>query len=876
MNAFHSNPFEICSWMANLEQIPIIYTQNHGLQFLSRNNDRQDINEIAQTILTKFRENWELWDLSGQSANLLQLSKLVTTWKKEKDSTNQAKHWKKNPELQGLKQLNHLRKDLLERHPLFTKIINPFIQIPSVHLTPKEFLTNYLTTDTLKSILRKAESDQCHALLKACSYFLTHHIHLMFDKFGHKLMERFQIFKDSHHTYLVMHHSLIRKLKAEGIDLMQDGEEEENGMRLLSPAFFLIGYLNLNLDLPIANYDEDNFFALVQKINDEKDLISVLDNTLVEMYPHWRIEEKLVSQLFEASFRFPLPKLQDYLSKEYIYIINPHGNGSEEYPKKLLCLKETLIQASSYFQVLLEGPFKEGQQKILEFQDERTFQAAAFASNNLVVDIQLNNWEDYIGLADEFQLIKLKERVEDWWLQSIESDQTVETDQAKNFIAFDIAKTHHFLRLEKKTETFIVNLIQSSSPSQIIPLINDLPKTGESFKTIIDQRLNIFYLEHIAQWLKMAVDLKKRDKHGFKVKEAERKKLLIEKNKLSTIIKKEVAPYIRKFNLLKMGIKFNHYCSQFRVTPTFQKKPFQLGLRNEDFENESTVLASLLNLLPELRQANLFAKMGVEVFQTLIKCQHLEIISIDLSNYYLNRSRSKNQFYEQFFTFYLPEICENNPNLKKLIFSEIKAACHLIPYLNNSPHITSLKIKNFDFSLEDSLKLEFIQNIELKYNYFLWGPKIQTFSLSNFPNLVYLKFDFSNQNLFKIIKNGEGRSFTGLQFIFMNKNTEDFKTDNRQTLDLPLLQFPFNVNLREIEIQLPSLEGVEGKNELILILNYLQAAGLSIILPQLGFVKKAPLEEPNIPADEEKGKEKEAYISGETSKSKRRKVFVEE
>ena len=214
---------------------------------------------------------------------------------------------------------------------------------------------------------------------------------------------------------------------------------------------------------------------------------------------------------------------------------------------------------------------------------------------------------------------------------------------------------------------------------------------------------------------------------------------------------------------------------------------------------------------------------------------------------------------------------------KKLIFSEPKFVTQSISHLNVIPQINTLKFKNFSSSM-NLPELEFIENLELNFDYeFNFQCPL---SFLNFPNLTSLKFDFRNKNILKIIKNGEGMSFNGIKFICENKNIkgkpkkEDAVKDH--VIDFPLLQIPSNVNLKEIEIQLLSLEKVEGKNELILILNQLQETGMTIILPQLGFVKNAPLEESDTLTEDGKGKEKESYISGEASKSKRRKVLVKD
>lgn len=850
----HGSPLQVfCTWMHNLEIAATIYEPNQGLQVWAENSTKpSSINELAKTILAYFKDQWDNWEFSDQTACFLQLSKLVHNWKEIKEYSYFANHWKQNPEFKGLKELIKLRNHFFEH-------------VMNRARDSRDFFNNYLTTNTFSWVLRKAENEQSRDLLKACSRFLNHHSYLISDPTLQMLIDQFEVFYDSTNSNnLILHHNLIQDYEDEGIDFSFDsGEEEEDGNRYLPSKLILFGYVSLNLELPISGkYDLEGFFSLIAGRIDEEQLANVLDNSLVKLYQSWEPDEKECLGLFDACQRFPLPKLRDFLPKKYpqnIFIVNPAGNDSEENPRVLICLKKTLIQASPYFDILLNGPFQEGGQNVLKFKDESTFKAVAFAIGNLIIDLRQDNWESYLQLAEQFQFDEIKQKVEDFLLQTLKTAH--KEDYCK---IYTIAQTYHLTRLKVPLELFFNVWISRISLHDIKYLKENYAEIYIYFNPMINRRMQILVVKYIGKWWTKAILLAHK---SYKIHGENRQKLIKEKKELASTIRTEISPFITKFNINKigkllLGNKYKVISDNFKQNPS---APNQYNLIRT-----AKIEAQLIGLLPHLRQVYLFSNIGAKILQVLKKCNRLETISLEQG--YLNgKSSDSTVIFHRNFNESLPEICQKNPNLKKLKFFNININYNLITFLNDVPQITQLEFKSIHLlnSWQDRCLL-FIREIKMTYFYSrideVENCELEYFS-SVFPHLTSVTFDFRHLKLRKILVCERG----GISFSFKENSELDFKS-----ITLHLFELASHPNIKEIEIRLPACGQDIRTSDLLEALMHLQLCGKTVILPELGFEKKAAEEEKGVEqmvlTEDGKGKEKVPFISGEASRHKRRKV----
>jgi hypothetical protein len=723
------------------------------------------------------------------------------------------------------------------------------------------FLDEYITKDTFKHVLKIGEKYESPTLLKACSRYLTRNPHLINDPFFNKFLNQFCCF--SHSQGILLLHSKLLEEAQKKVDVTQFCKKGENGHYKL-PFFVahVLGDLILNIDFRIQDFQVDECRSFFSEMDSRQ--LEILENCLIEICQKkgsLKKQKEVVNRFIDFCHSFALSKLQKYLLDRYpnkIFFINPQENHSQGNPRVIHCRKERLSQASPYFHAMLNGDFREKEQRIIKTEDTELLLAVAFVTGDLVVEDDPESIESFLAVAERFQLDQLRKKLDKLFTSTakIRDRSTAIVRQecrtiysfaelqrlGQNSVAtyqkrFIFSQTYALPRLQQLSEKMIVLAIPIFNFKQIQSFENDfLSKIPPNsiFNKAIEKQKKLIAFEYLAAWWAQAVKFDAKNiinkKTVYKFSEEERKKFRKNKNELSNFIKNQLASTVTSFNIRSKCLR--KYLNHYPHTPT-------LHLTSKDIllSEKAGFAAQLIPYLPNLRRTHFFCNIGVNVFTALKKCRHLEMINFtDCVWAETTMLRFYGRLGEE-----LNAICANNPNLNELQFYSTREIKNVFNVLKEIPQITRLKFNYIDtlHLLKESnhdIGLPQIKEIEIQY------PELRSFLHNNlmdfeliheiFPNLTAIKLDLSLVTFVKIQVNQKKLTFSH-QHIGANHLIE---------LHLSLSKLASHPHLSRLEFCFSSLQLVEeGKDEFKQILDELNQAGKRVILPELGF-KEDPIE----------------------------------
>ena len=796
---------------------------------------------IIHQLLKLYQENSQIF---FEVQNLQIFSKFIT-------------YTKETIQCEDAKFLETLGKMESIRGQIFCKIYSS----PAIYEEKKLCLPHFIdNAEKFWAILEESEKIACEGNLRACSHYLTLNPHLLKQLAGNKTPSFISIHNDDGSCFYLSV-ILIKILCPSLLDAFISIENSPINLNKFNTTVQQVIQFIYSKELKKEWLEQEELChfiqaspALLQAVDQSlcQELMKVLKGNLderkldEELYIFWLISQKSL---------FPQLKLavEDQL-KDQIFII--YQSDKKEIIRSS---KAELCVATPYFASFFNGLFAESYQQAIFTTTPHLFFTVAFIKGYVHVEINEENFNDYLHLAEEFGLKALKEEIEVWLIQDYLKEQktlplSVYLEIAENY------QLHHLNFHALTTPT-----LHAKDLKRIEQLLPYLPK--ELHKKF-QKQLQCLFFKRCIKWHLIEAKMTQRGNNWtiqklesgscVKVKEPyyqgqDRQELIKKSAKIKSSFNQFKA--LKNFKMEN----FRHYLIHLKATHAPLVSDIQNYTIQQKLELEFHTYLSLLEAKPPLTKLRpplsilLNDQECIEKIITPLKQFFPCLQKLDVRQLSLASRNIKIIF----------EVLDNNANLKKLIVS-FRLACSILSkhdrdtgdlllqdsaaFVNNYktfPTITTLKLIN-ELTIANLNSIchlhseQILPNLEylifkivapseplnysnLSIDYLLDKVDWQLFA-QRFPQLKKIHFDFR-----KIIKSESAPDFKGIplqSYVCLNDLSNISHLLNLKVIRISMTAF----QVEYLNTMHPEFLFTLKKN-----LEFLQENEKIIIAPELGF-----------------------------------------